>query len=314
MSTILSLAAVLLTAVLLAAGWDRARAPGRTGLVVLSVLSVVAAVGVQVNRLTEIFPGVVGDKAGGSQLLRVTVPGALTLPMYVYLPAAYRTGADRYPVITVFHGFPGTPEFWLRDLDAQSTLDREIAAGRMAPTVVLFPSQTPDALRDTECTDLRDGPRAETYLSADVPAFVKTHYRVRTDQAGWGLAGYSAGAFCAINLLLRHPDKYAAAASLSGYDAPGIDIGDGSQQTTNNPLWRLRNLPQPPVALWLGWADDDLESARESRALVAAARTPLSATTAVVERGGHNSTVWRLMEAPAFDWLSAQLARPLTPA
>jgi enterochelin esterase-like enzyme len=309
-STVLSLAAVLLTAVLLAAGWNRARAIGRTGLVVLSVVSVVVASGLQVNRLTEIFPSVVKDAGGGSQLLRVTVHGALTLPMYVYLPAAYRTGDDRYPVITVFHGFPGTPEFWLRDLDAQSTLDREIAAGRMAPTVVLFPDQTPDALRDTECTDLRGGPQAETFLTVDVPAFVRAHYRVRTDQAGWGLAGYSAGAFCAINLLLRHPGQYAAAASLSGYAEPGIDIGDGSQNTTNNPMWRLRNLPQPPVSLWLGWADDDLESARDSRRLAAEVRAPLEVTTAVVARGGHNSTVWRLMEAPAFDWLSAHLAGP----
>lgn len=310
MSTVLSLAAVLLTAVLLAAGWNRACVIGRTGLVLLSVLSVVGAVGLQVNRLTEIFPSVVKDADGGSQLLRVTVRGALSLPMYVYLPAAYRTGDDRYPVITVFHGFPGTPEFWLRDLDAQSILDREIDAGRMAPTVVLFPNQTPDALRDTECTDLRDGPQAETFLTVDVPAFVRAHYRVRTDQAGWGLAGYSAGAFCAINLLLRHPDRYAAAASLSGYAEPGIDIGDGSQNTTNNPMWRLSNLPQPPVALWLGWADDDLESARESRRLAAEVRAPLEVTTAVVARGGHNSTVWRLMEAPAFDWLSAHLAAP----
>ncbi|WP_127501193.1 alpha/beta hydrolase [Actinoplanes solisilvae] len=314
MSTVLSLAAVLLTAVLLATVWNRSRPVARTGLAVLSLISVAAAAGVQVNRLTEIFPSVVKDDPGGSQLRMVTVPGALTLPMYVYLPAAYNTGSDRYPVITAFHGFPGTPEFWLRDLDVQSVLDREIAAGRMAPTVVLFPSQTPDPLRDTECTDMRDGPQAETYLTVDVPAYAKAHFRVRPDAAGWGLTGYSAGAFCAINLLLRHPDKYAAAASLSGYAAPGIDIDDGSQNTTNNPLWRLRNLPQPPVALWLGWAGDDLESAHESQELAASARTPLEVTTAVVKRGGHNSTVWRLMEAPAFDWLSARLARPLTVA
>ncbi|WP_250036298.1 alpha/beta hydrolase [Paractinoplanes maris] len=319
MSTVLSLAAVLVTAAVLALGWSRARALGRSALVVLSLLSVVAAVAVQVNRLTEAYPtGAVAVTAAagptGSRLLTVTVAGPasrLTLPMYVYLPAAYRTGTGRFPVIEALHGYPGTPLTWLRKLNVQSTLDREIAAGRMAPAIVLLPYQTPERLLDTECTNLHDGPQAETFLTADVPAFARTHYRVRTDRAGWGLTGYSAGAFCAINLALRHPRQYAAAASLSGYAEPGIDVGDGSQNTTNNPGWRLRHLPQPAIALWLGWAGDDIESARDSRRLAAAVHRPLALTTALVAHGGHSSAVWRQMEAPAFDWLSAHLARPL---
>jgi len=311
MSTVLSLTAVLLTAVLLAIGWNRVRVIGRSGLVVLAVLSVAAAVAVQVNRVTVTFPGAPGPT--NSRLLHVSVPGpasGLTLPMYVYLPAAYDSDPTSFPVIEALHGYPGTPETWLRRLDAQSTLDREIAAGRMAPSIVLFPSQTPDPLRDTECTNLHDGPQTETFLTVDVPAFARAHYRVRTDRAAWGLIGYSAGAFCATNLILRHPGQYASAASLAGYAEPGIDIGDGTQHTTNNPEWRLRNLPQPAIALWLGWAEDDRQSATESRRLAAECRTPLALTTAVVAQGGHNEVVWRLMEAPAFDWLSAHLARP----
>ncbi|MCO8275990.1 alpha/beta hydrolase-fold protein [Actinoplanes sp. TRM 88003] len=318
MSTALTTAAVLITAVLLATVWNRTRVIGRSALVVLSVLSVTAAVAVQVNRLTEAYPtqtvaaATVADDSG-SRMLTVTVPGPasrLTLPMYVYLPAAYRGGAGRFPVIEALHGYPGTPVTWLRRLNVQSTLDREIAAGRMAPTVVLFPYQTPERLLDTECTNLRGGPQAETFLTVDVPAYVRAHYRVRTDQAAWGLTGYSAGAFCATDLALRHPGQYAAAASLSGYAEPGIDVGDGSQNTTNNPAWRLRHLPQPPIALWLGWAGDDRESAQDSRRLAAEIHHPLALTTAVLAHGGHSSAVWREMEPPAFDWLSAHLARP----
>lgn len=197
-------------------------------------------------------------------------------------------------------------------MNVRSILDREIAAGRMAPTVVLFPYQTPRQLLDTECTNLRGGPRAETFLVTDVPAYVREHFRVRADRAGWGLTGYSAGAFCAINLSLRHPGEYAAAASLSGYAESGITIGDGSERTTNNPGWRLRHLPPPPVAWWLGWAADDRQSSADSRRLTAEARAPLAVTTATVEHGGHSYAVWRQMEPPAFDWLSAHLARPRT--
>jgi enterochelin esterase-like enzyme len=279
----------------------------------------VAAVALQLNRMTEAYPSPPASDpppalATGSRMLTVTVPGRrskLDLTMYVYLPAAYRTGHERFPVIEALHGYPGSPRTWMRKLDVQSYLDQEITAGRMAPTVVLFPFQTPRQLLDTECTDLRGGPRAETFLTADVPAYARAHYRVRTDRAGWGLTGYSAGAFCAINLALRHPGEYAAAASLSGYAEPGIVIGDGSEKTTNNPGWRLRHLPQPDIALWLGWAADDKLVSADSRRMAAESHRPLSVTTAVVAHGGHSSAVWRRMEPPAFDWLSAHLARPL---
>src|SRR5205823_2850459 len=59
----------------------------------------------------------------------------------------------RYPVIEALTGFPGTPNSWLAGLDAQNVLDRELAAGRIAPTVVVFPFQTYQASRDSECVD-----------------------------------------------------------------------------------------------------------------------------------------------------------------
>jgi enterochelin esterase-like enzyme len=269
MTLSLALTAVLLTAALLASCWRRLRVAGRSGLVLASVLSVVTATALQVNDLVQAYPSngtpAPAFATAGSQLLTVSVAGrasGLTLQMYVYLPAAYRTGHGRYPVIEALHGYPGSPKKWPTRLQVQSHLDQEIAAGRMPPTIVIFPWETPQHLLDTECTNLVRGPQAETFVTVDVPAYVTAHYRARPERAAWGLTGYSAGAFCAINLALRHPSQYAAAASLSGYSSPGIKIGDGSEYTTNNPGWRLGHLPQPAVALWLGWAADDKASAR----------------------------------------------------
>ncbi|MGA5299868.1 alpha/beta hydrolase [Nucisporomicrobium flavum] len=310
-----AVAAVIGTAVLAALRWERWRTPGRAAVTFAALLGLAAAAVMQVNRMTETYAS--GSRpaaaATGSELLTVRVPGpasGLTLTMYAYLPAAYRTGHDRYPVIEALHGYPGSPRTWLRRLDVQSVLDGEIAAGRMAPTVVLFPFQTPDPLLDTECTDLVGGPRTETFLTTDVPAYAEAHWRVRTDRAGWALTGYSAGAFCATDLLLRHPTEYAAAASLSGYASPGIRIGDGTENTLHNPAWRLRHLPPPRVALWLGWAADDRGTRRASTLLARLGRPPLTVTTAAVAHGGHSDAVWHQMEPVAFDWLSAHLARP----
>jgi poly(3-hydroxybutyrate) depolymerase len=181
----------------------------------------------------------------------------------------------------------------------------------MAPTVVLFPYQTPSASIDTECTNLVGGPQAETYLTEDVPAVAVTRLHIRPDSGSWGLIGYSAGGYCATDLLLRHPGRYQAGASLSGYLNPGIPIGNGTEHTTYNDVWRLQHLPVPAVALYLACARNDATSLAQTAALTHAAKAPLSVTTAIAAGGGHNRATWGAMMAPAFDWLSSWLAKPL---
>jgi len=338
---LLAVAAAIVAAVLLALTWDAARGrrriPVRAATVALCLLTLAAAAGIWVNRQVETYTSwsalfATGDSTGGTpetyapdgdaggagqgRIVTVTVHGrasGLVLPMYVYLPAAYAgEPAARFPVVEALHGYPGSPVSWLHRLAVASHLNSEISAGRMAPTIVLFPYQTPNPLLDTECTDLAGGVRAETFLTVDVPAAAAAHFRIRTDRGGWGLIGYSAGGFCATNLLLRHPTQYAAAASLSGYADPGIAVGDGSEHTTNNDAWRLAHLPIPAAALYLACARTDRSAFRGTRTLAWLARPPLSVTTAYLSGGGHNDQTWQTMEAPAFDWLSSWLDRATT--
>ncbi|BEL07189.1 alpha/beta hydrolase-fold protein [Actinoplanes sichuanensis] len=329
----------------LALSWDRLRIVWRALLAFAVVMSLAGTAALQLNRLTEAYPswdslaGATPDgpgldepdldetvppeshdsEPGQGRLVTYQVPGpasGMHMPMLVYLPAAYFDPAQQtvaFPVIEALHGYPGTPETWARRLDIAGHLDREIAAGRMAPTVVLLPYQTPDRLLDTECLDLTDGPKAETYVTRDVPAWALSHLRVRGEREAWGLIGYSAGAYCAMNLALKHPDRYSAAAALSGLAGPGIKVGDQSENTTNDIAWRLRHLPAPDVALWIGWAADEKNARLGSQQVVEAARPPLTVETAVVAHGGHSHATWRQMEAPALDWLSARLARPAVP-
>ncbi|MEU8263929.1 alpha/beta fold hydrolase [Micromonospora sp. NPDC048999] len=324
--------AAALAAVLLCATWDRAtglrRAALRAATTVCCLTTALAATGLWINHQIDTFPtwsALAGQKTGADptpatghtdgQLVTLTVPGTasgLTLPIHAYLPAAYRDQPTaRFPVIEALHGFPGSPSGWLNRLAATRHLDQEITAGRMAPTVVLFPPQTPNPLLDTECTDLTGGPRTETFLTVDVPAAAQTHLRIRADRAGWGLIGYSAGGYCATNLALRHPDKYATAASLSGYATPGITIGDGTEHTLNDDTWRLRHLPQPAIALYLASGRADHKAHHDAETLAHLAHPPLTVTTNYADGGGHSMAVWEAAEAPAFDWLSTWLGRPL---
>jgi enterochelin esterase-like enzyme len=323
---IVAAAATLLTAVGLGVLWSysngRLRWLGRS-MAILACVAATAATGlVWVNRQIDEYPtwaSMLGSTAAAATtetettdggIVNFTVAGPashLTMPVYAYLPPGYQGAQGRYPVIEALHGYPGSPLQWIRKLDVAQILDTEIRAGRMAPTIVLFPYQTPNPRLDTECTNIVGGPQTETFLTVDVPAFARAHLRVTNS---WGLTGYSAGAYCASDLLLRHPTEYAAAASLSGYADPGIKVGNGTEHTSYNEMWRLTHLPIPAVALYLACAKTDKSALRGTEELARTARSPMSVTTAYVNGGGHNQATWRAMEAPSFDWLSSWLGRP----
>lgn len=345
-------AAAVVCAALTAALWDRVRRwwrwPVRGVAIAVCAATALAATGVAVNRVLELYtswsevfgsgPNAAADDVraaiqstsnspygDGSRVVRFTVPGkasGITLSAYAYLPAGYDSKVGqhtRFPVIEAFDGYPGTPFSWLHGLRARAVLDQEIAVGRMAPTVVVFPYQTPNPLHDTECVNAVGGTQADTFLTTDVRAAVKARFRVRTDRAGWALIGYSTGGFCAANLGLRHPESYTALASLSGYfqaltDSTTGDLyhGNAAARDQNSPLWRLHNLPQPVMSLYLACARDDPGALHGLQQMVAAAGPSLQVTTATVAQGGHTATAWRPLEAPAFDWLSTRLAAPET--
>jgi enterochelin esterase-like enzyme len=331
---LIALALTVGAAVALSVFWSAIRHWLRGVVIVACLLTVTASTLVWVNRQVDSYPtwaslfGSTADPgapapqartvsaATAGQIVKFTVAGkasGITVPMWAYLPPGYGDSpATRYPVIMALHGYPSSPVQWLKGFGVAAVLNGEIDAGRMAPTVVLFPYQTPQPMIDTECANLVDGPQAETFLTVDVPGFARAHLAVRTDAAGWGLIGYSAGGYCATDLALRHPTQFAAGASLSGYATPGIAIGNGLEHTAYDDLWRLKNLPIPAVALYLSCAKTDKGAMRATQELAKAAKAPLSVTIAYIAGGGHNAGTWHAMEAPAFDWLSNTLGRPTT--
>jgi S-formylglutathione hydrolase FrmB len=259
-----------------------------------------------------------GGKAG--RLVTVTVTGqrsGIQLPAYVYLPPSYDSSNARLPVLEAFAGFPGTPQTWFDVADPREVVEREIKEGRMPPTIVVFPVQHASPTQDSECVDAAGGAQFDTYLSLDLQEYIGKHFRARTDRAGWGIIGFSTGGFCAANLALRHPDRYAATVSLAGYftaitDRTTGDLyhGDARLRDENSPLWRLNNLPVPALAMYLACARDDTKGFAQLLTMAAAARRPLRLTTAVVPDGGHTGAAWRAMTPAALDWLSAQLGGP----
>jgi enterochelin esterase-like enzyme len=261
---------------------------------------------------------------GRGTMLNVLYPGTrsgLTHHGLLYLPAAYFVGDSqrRFAAMEVFHGYPGSPETFPQLMNIQARLDTEIAAGRVPPVVVVIP-QVYAGGRSSECVNAIHGAQWETYLSIDVLNDVTRTFRVDSSRS-WATLGVSTGGFCAVNLALHHPERYAAAASLSGYFTAGEDPGtpdlyQGARFASreNSPLWWVRYRTPVAPALYLSASGGDPDAMREARAMAATLRRyapSLPTRTVLTTSGGHNWGVWSAAFRGAVDWLAQYLPEPL---
>lgn len=254
----------------------------------------------------------------------VTIPGpasGLSTQGYVYLPPQYFQPAyarQQFPAAIVMTGFPGDARNLITRLNYPGIALQLMQSGRMRPVVLVLTRPSPAMPRDTECEDIPNGPQSDTYFTRDVPRVIETSYRVSADPHAWAVVGDSTGGYCALKLVIRHPDTFRSAVSIAGYyradeDATTGDLFGGSPQRRNTAdlMWRLRNLPQPPVSLMLaGPARGDGDYQHQTDAFLAAAQPPMTVATATVPEGGHNFETWSRLLPPTLKWLSAHLSVP----
>jgi S-formylglutathione hydrolase FrmB len=254
------------------------------------------------------------------RIVQVQLGGArsgVTREALVYLPAAYFQPSQarrRFPVLELFHGYPGGPRNWVSQMHLARVLDAEIASGSLPPVIAVIPTDN-DPGRDSECVDAVGGQRDETYLAVDVPADIGRDFRALDTPHSWAAAGYSTGGFCAVNIALHHPDRYAAAASLSGYYNATVDgttsvlyRGDAAAWRWNSPLWLVTHR-HVRVPLYLVASRGDHEAMGAMLAMRRAASRRLLLVTVTLPSGGHNFRVWYAASLAAFEWLGAHLPR-----
>jgi S-formylglutathione hydrolase FrmB len=270
-------------------------------------------------RSGDVWP--TGDRGDASRgrVIQVRLDGSrsgVRRDALVYLPAAYFQSSQprrRFPVIELFHGYPGNPTNWTRQLHFEQTLDAEIAARRMPPVIAVAPMDN-DPGRDSECVDAVGGQRDETYLAVDVPADIRRQFRALATPRTWATLGYSTGGFCAVNLALHHPDRYAAAASLAGYYTAVVDRttgdlyrGDTAVWRWNSPQWVVSHAPTT-VPLYLVASRGDPQALWAMVSMRRAVHNRLPLVTVTLPSGGHNFSVWYTASLAAFEWLGAHLS------
>lgn len=146
----------------------------------------------------------------------------------VYLPpAALVANPPALPVLVMLSGQPGSPEHVFISGHLDQVIDRMAAANNGLAPIVVVPDQLSAPNINPMCVDGPIGNSA-TYLTVDVPAWVRANLHVQSVAAAWGIGGYSQGGTCAIQLGAGHPDLFGSIVDVSGELEPQI----GSPETT----------------------------------------------------------------------------------
>ena len=135
-----------------------------------------------------------GGRLEASSLRSKYVP--LPLEYFIYLPPCYDQQPERhYPVLYLIHGQNYNNDQWVR-LGAGETADALIAAGEVAPFIIVMP-------RDRSWTQ----PSVDGFGQAlinDLLPWVDNHYRTLPSRTYRAIGGLSRGASWAVHLGLSH--------------------------------------------------------------------------------------------------------------
>ncbi|HEV2674333.1 MAG TPA: alpha/beta hydrolase family protein [Aliidongia sp.] len=153
-----------------------------------------------------------------SQILRTAeAPSpALGHPLgfVLYLPPGYDGTQARLPVIYLLHGAQASAIDWVDQGHLREIADRLIASHRLPPTIIVMPEGGPNSWYMDAPGD--GSGNVATAIEQDLPAYVERTWRARTDRRGRAIAGYSMGGYGALRFALMAPERYAAAAAMSG--------------------------------------------------------------------------------------------------
>jgi enterochelin esterase-like enzyme len=124
----------------------------------------------------------------------------------IYLPPGY-SSAQRYPVLYLLHGLPGSPAEYWNALQLAQHLGEP-------PFIVVTPAGP---------TTGEWAGRWEHYVVADVVPWVDTQLSTIRSPRGRVLEGLSAGGYGAVDIGLRHPHVFGGLGSWDGYFTPFRD-------------------------------------------------------------------------------------------
>ncbi|TLM76034.1 alpha/beta hydrolase family protein [Pseudarthrobacter sp. NamB4] len=261
-----------------------------------------------------------GNVPAEGVLRKSAIPGKAsgmnTREAYIYLPPAYfADNRPALPVLVLVAGQPGGPADWLTGGTLQVHMDAYARSHRGVAPVVVVPDPNGSQSANTMCMDSRIA-RADTYLSQDVPQWIKSTLAVDTDHNRWAAGGFSFGGTCALQLGTRHPQLFPAVLSFSGEAEPAIAKerektieasfpGDPEAFNRQTPLAIMKERRFDGSGMYLTAGQDDPEFVAYLRTLAAAgSEAGFTVRAHEVEHTGHSWDTSSKRIADALDFLA----------
>lgn len=257
------------------------------------------------------------DMPDKGSLSKVKIPGTVSgfdaRDAWVYLPPAYRTDPRALlPVIVLMPGQPGSPQDWLDSGQLAETMDAYAAEHHGLAPVAVSVDTLHSPLNNTICVDSKRG-KVHTYLTQDVPAWIRANLQVAAAPGSWAAGGYSLGGTCSLQLAVTAPELFGSFIDISGQREPTL----GSHQRTVDELFGgssaaydaispLKIMQRKSFAgtngLFIVGSSDGTFAPQQRDAYAAARKAGMNATYKELP-GGHSWAVWRPALGVGLAWL-----------
>jgi putative tributyrin esterase len=239
------------------------------------------------------------DALGLSTSMTVILPQETSAQ--IGLSGRIRTGG--HPVLYLLHGLSDDHTIWSR----RTSIERYVAPLGLA---VVMPQ-----VHRSFYTDEHIGNRYWTFVSEELPRVMRSFFRLSGPPEDTFVAGLSMGGYGAFKLALTHPDRYAAAASLSG----ALDVAELAGRPERSELFEraFGGAPGPaddlaallaaadagslpPLYVSCGTEDELLPM---NRRFAAEAEAAGARVTADFRPGEHEWGLWDAVIREVIDWL-----------
>ncbi|MEU7020523.1 alpha/beta hydrolase-fold protein [Streptomyces sp. NPDC046203] len=268
--------------------------------------------------------------ADGTKIRVTDLHGAksgFTGKVWVWTPKQYSDPAyakSGFPVLISLPGSYGYPaNYWKSThLGFESNVARWSEQGKSVPFIVVMPVLNPNNKHYYDGSDIPGQPKMGTWLTEDVPDFVRTNFRTFQSRDGWAFMGSSSGGFAALKSVLQKPDKFKAAIASGPDTVPDSPLWKGyeEEREANDPeelataLARKPDIPANRVylAFQIGTQETGIMESLKDFIRTYTNKGPVKSHLQVIEGGAHNARSYmKGMDEGTIAWISQYLQGPI---